>query len=530
MVAASVKRARRSIALQDKTNTQKTLLDVPQVLKGAKSTAMDPISSNERNPRRSTTDRTSASTRKIAPAKRAHRPPRLTRKPVRTTRKKDNAVLPETVHTSKEEALEIAPRSTRRASSRMSSAVHSRMDDNHSGELDEEVQQNTSQRVAESIYHSSNVPAATPSALEHSILALKNFRRRPRQLSMLNMVKQRLASARSSLSGAGDNLALDDSDDSFELGDDFLPDAAGTPMYSSGIDAMGLRGVYSSSRDSEVTHGPTKRKRTSGPSLEEVDNDILLKHRKLVSQSDDEDGKSLQQDETEAQASPAERVSSTPQPGIEYDENENALPDAPMSATSPLEYPSGYEDLSHSSIYGPPLTQLTPPPLMKTRAGTRKAPMSTAKLQSLLPRRRRQVVDSYPLPAFNLSSRYDENVLPVEDSSDTGNDVSEFVQSKRQADKSTIAKTSRATGRPLQQKSPNVMKQKQARTYARKKATVPEDSEPQHSNNDLTTTKETAKSNELEAARKKFAEVDAWEMEFENLTNEDSRASSQGWR
>lgn len=39
-----------------------------------------------------------------------------------------------------------------------------------------------------------------------------------------------------------------------------------------------------------------------------------------------------------------------------------------------------------------------------------------------------------------------------------------------------------------------------------------------------------AQSAELEEAKRKFAEVDQWEMEFESLDAEEHRSSSQGWR
>lgn len=76
-------------------------------------------------------------------------------------------------------------------------------------------------------------PQSTP-AVESSILALKNFKRRPRQLSMLQMVQQRTASARPSAAHVQATEDPDVSDlEGEEVDEKFAPDAEGTPLQAS---------------------------------------------------------------------------------------------------------------------------------------------------------------------------------------------------------------------------------------------------------------------------------------------------------
>ena len=82
-------------------------------------------------------------------------------------------------------------------------------------------------------------PQSTP-AVESSILALKNFKRRPRQPSMLAMVQQRTVSARPSAvnTAASEDPSVfdveaEDEEDEDEDEDEFAPEAEGTPLHVS---------------------------------------------------------------------------------------------------------------------------------------------------------------------------------------------------------------------------------------------------------------------------------------------------------
>lgn len=112
-------------------------------------------------------------------------------------------------------------------------------------------------------------------AMESSLLALRNFQRRPRQPSMLQMVQQRTASARpsavyttdledSTLSGL--DLGLDIGFDSELDGiDDFAPEAEGTPMHFSrqGRNSSTVGARSDSVRPRALGASSTSRKRKS---------------------------------------------------------------------------------------------------------------------------------------------------------------------------------------------------------------------------------------------------------------------------
>ncbi|KAM3419935.1 hypothetical protein BST61_g3255 [Cercospora zeina] len=84
-----------------------------------------------------------------------------------------------------------------------------------------------------SVLRAQNTPA-----VENSMLALKNFKRRPRQPSMLQMVRQKVGSARPSLVNdtavtVDDDAVEDTSAFDLDISDDnehFAPDAEGTPL------------------------------------------------------------------------------------------------------------------------------------------------------------------------------------------------------------------------------------------------------------------------------------------------------------
>lgn len=109
----------------------------------------------------------------------------------------------------------------------------------------------------------------TTPLVESSILALKNFRRRPRQPSMLQMVQQRTASARPSaahIRTAQDESVydIDPFDDDVE---DFEPEAEGTPMHVTRkiqqATAMSKIASKRQSGASPVTSTKSRRKRKS---------------------------------------------------------------------------------------------------------------------------------------------------------------------------------------------------------------------------------------------------------------------------
>ena len=93
--------------------------------------------------------------------------------------------------------------------------------------------------------------------------------------------------------------------------------------------------------------------------------------------------------------------------------------------------------------------------------------------------------------------------------------------------------------RPLTRRGKGKGKGKTTRTYGRASAVTASDKENENEAssegeegeaNTSLSMREVAHSKELEEARRKFAEVDDWDLTFESMSNEDHRSSSQGWR
>ncbi|OQO05526.1 hypothetical protein B0A48_09296 [Cryoendolithus antarcticus] len=291
-------------------------------------------------------------------------------------------------------------------------------------------------------------PQPTPAA-EHSVLALKNFKRRPRQGSMLAMVQNRTASARPSLLHAHPQVEEDPSvfDIEIESGDeeDFAPEAEGTPAHL----AKAKRSSKAPRRSTplkaaaRVSTANTKKRKSDqveggGSSLSSLsskrhkprseqvtehqshDDEIYLpeqvqssarRHSPLPLQATS-DIQVLNSSLAPSSTPPTEPSSSTKQPALSRAElaipsteeqqldGDDDLPSNPLDTVyeahhatlaEPISSPTPPAETSTqgTDIYADPLTQVSPPP--RSRAPQTKAKaktVSTATLQSLLPKRK----------------------------------------------------------------------------------------------------------------------------------------------
>lgn len=495
-------------------------------------------------------------------------------------------------------------------------------------------------------------------AMENSLLALRNFQRRPRQPSMLQMVQQRTASARpsavyntdledSTLSGL--DLGLDvglDSDDGI---DDFAPEAEGTPLhFSRNVRSSSVIGARSESVRPKalVPSSGTRKRKSSDLDVSSGSLNALRERRQRPAASDARNAPAShtdtlhhpsqappEPDAVEADASEILVINSdtssvlstlsspqhSPQsqrsrisldnviPSTEEDQHQQQAPPADndeeiLSATfaepassSPI--PTAAPDnLDHLRE---PLSQASPsPPKKMTRSRKQaKAVLTTSTLQSLLPKRRRVLErrprqseydfggSSSPAPAspsFDASeilvAPRDHHPSLLEDDSSgdelatrrrrqgsqrpqptpasharssavmkswsarpttTGNRFTAASARKTPAQQQSLRKTALHTTTTASKKSTATRK------YGRRSAGNPSsDKENDYHDNeeegldqgedssaDLSMTMhEAAQGPELEAARKKFAEVDGWDLEFESMSAEEHRSSSQGWR
>lgn len=450
---------------------------------------------------------------------------------------------------------------------------------------------------------------STP-AVETSILALKNFKRRPRQPSMLAMVQQRTASARPS--AVHTDIAIEDSsiydlDLDLDDEDDFAPEAEGTPLNTA-----------KNKRKSSASTGSRAKRRRSA----------------MDDAPDDAGGDTFaapDEDEIVVAARSSSRRAETPQP-VETSDAQTAR--APSSSTPPTEHSSPNEDrevedvevivpsterderdesereesvvipstdrstrgkrgagtgvrdnandVEHSGIDVPngtmaepassspireeprstqynldmadPVTQVSPP-RVRTKAKKQK-PVSTATLQSLLPKRRKVLKPRQRKSEYDMASESDDEdeVLDVShlenDEDELGGEVRRRAPSKargkaasgKKAGKGSKAATSavrQSTAARSRKASAPPVSKRNSRTYGRGANSDKENDEASEFFEEADESilpdvsismQDAASGKELEQAKQKFAEVDDWDMEFESMSQEDHRSSSQGWR
>jgi hypothetical protein len=494
-----------------------------------------------------------------------------------------------------------------------------------------------------------NTTTGTPApAVETSMLALKNFKRRPRQGSMLEMVRKRRSSVQASLISARPQQDDDVEDTSvFDLGsasegeDVFAPEAEGTPLQTSKTRKSTSTRKSVSARKSVAATTPavkkTKRKSDDLESPLSALDALRAKHRKSeappvedepLPSIDDDEQQPMVHDTSDHEASPVpnpvtsdvqvinsspdstpptepsstrkipgteeadfavpsteeqERLHTSQQDGSEderqeveddeeaEDEDDLDTPNATMAepaSSSPNGSP--IPDTQRTDIYADPLTQLSPPPPepAKTRSkGNSKKPtaMSTATLRALLPKRTQRPQPRPKRTEYDISSDEEDDAIAfdtthLEDDEDelggrTRRQTRAAAPSKggRKSTAATSTSKSKSTTStrkpsappppPAKTKSKSKAKAKSTTTRTYGRATTTSDKENEggdggqessSENGEQAETsmsmREVAHSKELEEARRKFAEVDNWDLAFESVSNEGHRSSSQGWR
>ncbi|KAK0290420.1 hypothetical protein LTR91_023977 [Friedmanniomyces endolithicus] len=245
---------------------------------------------------------------------------------------------------------------------------------------------------------------------------------------------------------------------------------------------------------------------------------------------------------------------------------ENPLYDAPNgtmaepASSSPVPGPlSGTQQRIRDEL-ADPVTQVSPQRVVeKAVKPTKTKPISTATLQNLLPKRRQ------PLKPRHRKSEYDfasesENGSELDRTHIAEGEEEPNERRRRQTKvtpakgrrKPTVATTAKAkkAGKQRERQSETAPASKKAtKTYGRAaralKISDKENDDTADQNFDASDNGDesaeilpgrvdvaaaTLGSGELEEARRKFAEVDGWDMEFETVGPEEHRSSSQQWR
>ncbi|KAI9832661.1 MAG: hypothetical protein M1819_004246 [Sarea resinae] len=369
--------------------------------------------------------------------------------------------------------------------------------------------------------------------VDNSVLAIANFKRRPRQPSILRMVRQ---------------------DDTDEDEDDFNPDDESTPLKldisKPHIDdeptslSTPRSPPTSSSRKRKLTPPTVEVPRSSPPPAVSPSGESALNDQssQSISLPDIEAiGEETRQESRDKHEVAPELDSETMAPP------RSSSPGSPEPISRTRSTRAGSKQ-TQSSRLAQAAKQTAPAdfgsPPARNKKARRRDPVSTAALQNLLPRRRRRG----PRGDFDVLSSSEAEATPIV--VDEDEDELTFVPNRKTAQRqSRAAKTTKPTvkkrGRPAKTKSTKLTatQTKGLRTYTRRASSdkenegtirvLPAASNPGNdslgplddSTDATPTRKRPEPAPEIEAARQKFQEVDQWELAFEDVT----ASSSSPW-
>lgn len=442
----------------------------------------------------------------------------------------------------------------------------------------------------------SAVKAQGTPATERSVLALTKFKKRRRQGSLLRMMQQ------SDAEDTGGDDSMDDSAATldYSLGD-FEPDHEGTPLN------LGRAGSMAAALPGSEPRTSSSRKRKLAERDETMERSTVQVPRSSPPVMEDQvvaDGEETSSENLYSEASEAQQMVVDTQPEPQEDEevttNKAAIETAaPQRSTSPLssipaelepeEAPAkrprraaarttkstgraarrastvdpedhAADPLSSSELESDTATE-TPISMRTSRKKTNSRKqkvlsLSTATLQSLLPRRRKKLATRSAKTAtvgtFEIPSSSEAEEEEVEVESDDEDELQRPpAATKGRGRKNVAARTLDSTVRSKKQPKTTATataakdkpgKKRLSRTYGRRSS----DKENQDADasmyvrsggesdgdDDVVETREMrekTKSKELEAAARKFKEIDEWEMEFESVDMGGASASSP-WR
>jgi hypothetical protein len=405
---------------------------------------------------------------------------------------------------------------------------------------------------------------ATMSSRNASTLSIGNFKRRPRQPSVLGRARSsslgfdtdrgtpaqpgsslRLGNFRrrareSSVLGTGRKPRQDRPADDDDEEDEFNPEDESTPLNQAKNAAMGSPLAFSSSN-------PKKRKLSAAkPSQSDSAAATSYGAEEPAAPSSD-----AAADEFDIPSSPPEspiRTIEVDVSGIEMlndtmapPQSSSSPPESPLDSSPPLRGrrpyrgrtpPAGMQDSPISSP--PPLTHSPNHPGRATSGpkakGRRPAPppsaLSTAQLQTLLPRRRRQVNrDPYEIESSEdevdisgLASDDDE-LINLSVAPRSRRPVTSFIRRPAPLKKPRGSRNASKTGPEASRgkatygSRAGATSDKENETYDpdHSLAPLPDDEEAEKS-------RDVAPTQELKDAARKFQEVDKWELEYEEVT------------
>ncbi|KAF2748630.1 hypothetical protein M011DRAFT_399994 [Sporormia fimetaria CBS 119925] len=359
--------------------------------------------------------------------------------------------------------------------------------------------------------------SATP-AHETSILALTNFKRRPRQPSLLRMVHQTT------------DLEDNDHDDLDSFGD-FSPDKESTPLHPR---KSGQGANESAANESSLLspHSETrKRRKVSSPVIQVPRSSPPYEAPSRIQVANSQPSRA---------SSP-----SLPEDVVETQENasDDALPEpedlsgimAPPRSSSPVPDENEQPVPEDVQLKGRGRRSRTVRKDDEDGGGkakaTRQKPataISTAKLEALLPRRRTRATR-------RQRDEYDINSSDESDDAPIDSDQDELQLPARRLARQPKKANQRKTSRTAKKAAPAAEKgRRTTKTYGRRTSSDKENPAADDDEVDVSGSTEPTEvsvsvpSSTLAAIAKKFEDVDAWEMDFETV--DVGGGSSSPWR
>ncbi|KAF2125041.1 hypothetical protein P153DRAFT_370361 [Dothidotthia symphoricarpi CBS 119687] len=437
------------------------------------------------------------STKKRTPAPRA-KTTRATRGSARTAARKSSP--PATVRSLVEAAQEDAPQ-----------------EEENSGYGDLTFSSLASESPAHGTRPPSAIKVGATPAHETSILALTNFKRRARQPSLLRMVQQTTDVE------DNDQDTLDDTDN-FDF-DDFVPHDESTPLNvrknapEDGVrNDSGTQVSSSGTRGTKRTLSPVIQVPRSSPPFDMQSSPALESPRSpSPSLPDVTPSHEIVVEQTQEDSEPMSETLAPPKSSSPV----RAVSEIPSSPAQTRVGGRGRQARKATNYNDESEGEETETPAKAKKGAKTKAQqnISTAQLKGLLPRRRTRM--RLDRDEFDLESS------DVDVEMDSDQDELQMPARRSHQRKPPSPKVTKKTARGKKTAASTKAAQKTSRTYGRRISSDKENAAQEKEVEETTEPSIVEQSEKLAAIRKKFEEVDAFELEFENV---DVTASSSPFR
>ncbi|KAI4184161.1 MAG: hypothetical protein L6R41_004927 [Letrouitia leprolyta] len=378
-------------------------------------------------------------------------------------------------------------------------------------------------------------PRTTPSR-ETSILAIENFKRRPRQPSLLQIAQAHTAAQDSELDDTLDN---------------FNPDDESTPLHQSNAGVQHERSSTSSSRKRKLSsptiqvlssQPPVSPDRSSSPvpslssNIFDIFEDNPQPNPPLPAIPASKAKSAQHTFDSDTLAPP--HSSSPPNKSQQETRQSKARSKKSHSAPKPKGKATGTKARKTLSTPLPPRspspTQSSPATIPKSRSPLK--PITTSALQNLLPRRRRVASKNKENNIYDLNTSSEILSFNAGEMDDHEDELSYHATARHHSGKTGAEKRKKKPGAGRPKKGKHIANgvasktkggKRLSATYTRKQNLEPEGNEDassgSESDNAGSLLQDSKVKDEMKKMAAKFREVDDWGLEFEEVTGSSDR-------